>query len=74
MFSLHAVIIDKSIPLEKAKTISKDYIKGDKSFYRETSESYRFRNIPKTKFDSKTFRSKKINDKITLVYGKLLEK
>jgi hypothetical protein len=40
-------------------------------FMRETKLSYRFRNIPKTKFDPKSFRTKKINKNISLIYGTL---
>jgi hypothetical protein len=65
---LHAVVIRKPITLEKAKEIASQYIDSKKkSFYRETNSSYRFRNIPKQKF--KTFKSKKINKDITLIYG-----
>ena len=65
---LHAVIIRKPITLEKAKQIASEYIDSKKkSFYRETNSSYRFRNIPKQKF--KSFKSKKINKDITLIYG-----
>ena len=71
-FELHAVIIDKSVPLEKAKQIAQDIIKDkSKTFYRITENSYRFRAIPKTKFKPETFRSKTTNDKITLVFGDL---
>jgi hypothetical protein len=65
---LHAVVIRKPISIEKAKQIASEYINSKKkSFYRETNSSYRFRNIPKQKF--KSFRSKKINKDITLIYG-----
>lgn len=66
---LHAVIIKKPVSLPEARRISKDFIKKDVDFYRETPDSYRFRNIPKTKFRS--FRTKVVNDKISLVYGEL---
>lgn len=74
VYELHAIIIKKPIKLEEAKKIAEDIIKDkNKSFYRETSESYRFRNIPKTKFDEKTFRTKIIKEKphISLIFGKL---
>jgi len=65
---LHAVVIRKPITLEKAREIASEYINSkSKSFYRETNSSYRFRNIPKTLF--KTFKSKKINNIVTLIYG-----
>lgn len=71
-YELHAVIIDKSVPLEKAKKIAQDIIKDkSKTFYRMTENSYRFRNIAKTKFKPETFRSKVLNDKITLIFGDL---
>ena len=67
---LHAVIIKKPVKLSAAKKMASDIIRNDKrKFYRETPDSYRFRNIPKTKFSS--FRSKPINDNITLVFGKM---
>jgi hypothetical protein len=72
MYQLHAVIISKEIPLTKAKEMAEGIIKDkSKTFYRETKESYRFRNIPKTKFDSKTFRTKVINNDVSLIFGKL---
>ena len=68
-YELHAIVIARSLPLKEAKEISQKFIKHqNKHFYRETEDSYRFRNIPKTKFDS--FKSKKINDDITIVLGK----
>jgi hypothetical protein len=66
---LHAVIIKKTIPLEKAKQISKEFIPSNRNFYRETTNSYRFRNIPKTMFKKGSYRSKVINSDITLIYG-----
>lgn len=75
VWALHAVIVHKNVPLEKAKKFAKDII-GDptKTFYRVDSESYRFRKYPKTYFNPKTFKSKVVNENITLVFGELLEK
>jgi hypothetical protein len=70
-YALHAILIKKSVPLEKAKEHAQEILKSKKQFYRETKNQYRFRNIPKTKFIKKTFKSKKINPDITLVFGKL---
>lgn len=71
-FELHAVIINKSVPLDKAKKLASDIIKNDtRKFYRETTDSWRFRNIPKTKFKDSSFRSKIINKDITLIFGEL---
>ena len=69
---LHAVIVNKDLKLTKAKKIAKDIINNDKrKFYRETTDSYRFRNIPKQKFVQTSFRSKPINKNVILVFGKL---
>ena len=70
-YALHAVLVSSSIPFDKAFKEAQDIMKKKKFFHRETKNQYRFRNIPKTKFESKTFKSKKINKDITLVYGKL---
>ena len=67
--SLHAVVIKKPISFDDAYNISKKFIDKNKNFFRETNNSYRFRNIPKTKFED--FKSKIINDYITLIYGTL---
>ena len=71
-FELHAVIINKSVPLDKAKKLASDIIKdNNRKFYRETADSWRFRNIPKTKFKDSSFRSKIVNKDITLIFGEL---
>jgi hypothetical protein len=71
-YALHAVIIKKPFDLDKAKEEAKQFIK-DKEYFRETSTSYRFRNIPKQRFVKSKYRTKKVNDKISLIYGKLKE-
>ena len=69
---LHAVIISKDkYNLANAKREAKKFISDNKKYYRETTESYRFRNIPKTKFNYKTFITKKLNNGVSLVYGML---
>ena len=72
-FKLHAVVVKKDkTTLPKAKKIASDIIKNPHhTFYRETEDSYRFRDIPKTKFNKNTFRSKPVNSDITLVFGEL---
>lgn len=72
-WGLHAVIFKKPYDLEKAKEEVKHFIKnGKKQFYRETTNSYRFRNIPKTKFIKKSFRTKKLGNNISIILGELL--
>ena len=64
---LHAVIVSKKIPFEDAQKISKEFIPKNRNFYRETKNSYRFRNHPKQQFDS--FYTKKLNKDVSLIYG-----
>lgn len=69
---MHAVIIKKNMGMTaKQAREAADNIIGNPSrqFMRETSDSWRFRNIPKTKFEK--FRSKPVNDAITIIFGKL---
>ena len=71
-FKLHAVVIKKPISITAAKKTAADIIKDpSKRFYRETEGSYRFRNIPKTKFEKGTYKSKVINPNTTLVFGRI---
>ena len=70
-YDLHAVVVHKPIDVDKAFEESKKFINEERNFYRETQNSFRFRNIPKQRFEKKTFKSKKISPNITLVYGKL---
>ena len=70
-YKLHAVIFRKPYDIDNAKTKAKEFIEGKKYFYRETQTSYRFRNIPKQKFIKGSFRSKRIDPNITLVFGEL---
>jgi len=69
---LHAIVFHKPYSLAKAKQEAKSIMKTSKEkFYRETPKSYRFRNIPKTKFIPKSYKTKKLNKSISLVFGYL---
>jgi hypothetical protein len=71
-YELHAVIFKKKKhDLDDATKKAKEIIKGNKHFYRETKDSYRFRNIAKQKFDKSSFRTKVIDDGISLIFGKI---
>jgi len=70
-FAIHAVLIKSSVPMDEAKTHAENILKKKVGKIRATKTMYRFRNIPKTKFEPKSFRSKKVNDTITLVFGNL---
>jgi len=69
VYELQVVIVKKGIGLEKARKIAHDIIKRDNIFMRETGDSYRFRNIVKTRFKPDSFKTKKINENISLVFG-----
>ena len=74
-YALHAVIFKKPYNLKSVIQESAQFThKKTKPFIRETGQSYRVRNIPKTKFISKSFRTKRINDNISLVFGELMNK
>lgn len=71
---LQAVIIKKPVEFGKALKKAKEIMKRENDvFFRETEDSYRFRNLPKTRFDPKSFRSKKIDETTTLLFGHLLD-
>lgn len=70
-YKLHAVIIDKKVPVKKSERIAEDIIHKKNPFHRITEDSIRYRNIPKEKFIKSSFRSKPINKNVTLVFGKL---
>jgi hypothetical protein len=72
VYKLHAIIINKSVSLSKAQKYADDILKKPHKFMRETDDSYRFRNIPKTKFYPSSFRTKVINPYITLIFGQLI--
>lgn len=70
---LHAVVVKKPSSIALARYKAQKYIKNKKkTFYRDTEDSFRFRNLPKQMF--KDFVSKKIDDDVTLVLGHLNEK
>ena len=70
---LHAIVFHKPKYTSKNRVLAKAHEmfpdEKNKNFVRETPDSYRVRVIPKTKFDRTTFRSKKVNNDITLVFG-----
>lgn len=69
-YALHAVEVKNNIDIEKAKMIAQEFIKDKKKkMYKESKNFFRFRNIPKQKFKPRSFKSKKINEDIILVYG-----
>lgn len=70
---LQSVIVKKPIDFMEARRIAQTILKKtSKTFYEETKESYRFRNIPKTRFKPKSYVTKVVNEKVSLVLGHLL--
>jgi hypothetical protein len=73
---LHAIILKK--PFFTTKEEAFDFAithfpnENIKGFVRENSFAFRVRVVPKTKFNKTTFRTKKINEYLTLVFGTLL--
>ena len=61
MYLIHSILIDKSVPLQEAVSQAKEISKKKKIYMKEKTSKFHFRNIPKTKFEKKSFRSKKIN-------------
>ena len=70
-YYLQTVIVDKNVGITEALKQFHKISQSTKKGYRETEDSYRFKNIDKNKFDPTTYRSKKISDTISLVFGKL---
>jgi hypothetical protein len=70
--TIHAVKVHKRVPIEEAVKHFQNITKNSKkSYYKEMKNHYNFRNIPKTKFEPKTYRTKKVNKDISIVFGKL---
>lgn len=70
-FKIHAVKVNKKVPFEKALEHFQNITKSKKTYYKDMKNHYNFRNIPKTKFEPKTYRTKKINKDISIIFAKL---
>jgi len=65
-------VIDKSVPELEAFSMAQKVIKNlNRTYYRETKDSWRFRNIPRTRFIPSSYVSRVINDKMTMIFGHL---
>lgn len=70
--TIHSVKVNKNLPFEQALKHAQNIIKTRRKFKNKViGENYHFRSIPKTKFKPRSFRSKKVNDNITIVFGEL---
>ena len=71
-WAVNSVIFKKPYDLEKATQEAKHFItSGTKKKPHETKTSYRFRNLNKNKFNQGSFKTKKINNNMSLVLGVL---
>ena len=69
---LHAVIVKKPMTLGLARKKAYDIgIARNKRFYRETVDSYRFRNISRKHFLN--LRTIRINDNLSVIVGNVKE-
>ena len=70
--TLHSIKINKTVPLDKqlehVKIISKS---SKKRLMKEMQHVIAYRIVPKTKFEKDSFRTKKINNEVMIVFGKL---
>lgn len=71
MYALQKVQIRNTMPLEEAKKHYTSITKKKPRKIRETENFYQFRYLPPTKFVSRSFRTKVVNDDIHLIFGKL---
>jgi hypothetical protein len=72
-WAIQSIQVKKSIPLEEAKGIYKKIVKRNARKVKEKGEWYRFRVLPPTKFQPKSFRTKVVNDNIQLTFGVIKE-
>lgn len=70
-FALHAIIITKKLSSDDAQQLANKIANKNVKQYRETKNTYRFKFLPKTKFIQSSYKTKKVNSKLSLVYGEL---
>jgi hypothetical protein len=70
--TIHSIKIKKQIPIEEQLEHVRNITKSNKNrMMKEMKNHNNYRIIPKTKFNKGSFRAKKINKDITLVFGTL---
>jgi len=70
--TIHSIKIGKHIPVEKQLEHVRNITKSNKNrMMKEMKNVIAYRIIPKTKFNKDSFRTKKINSEISIVFGKL---
>lgn len=72
-FYVFMVVIDKSVGLVQAKKIARRVLKRKRGPpYLETETTYRFKHIPRSYFDLKSFKRLQFSPQIEFIYGKLI--
>jgi len=68
-YQLHAVVINKDMPKKEADQHARHILQKNKLTGRETSNSYRYENINKKYFNPTSYRTKKLNNDVSLIFG-----
>lgn len=70
--TIHRVNINKQIPFEQALKHAQSIMKTRRKFKEKiVGNHYHFRSKPKTKFKPRSWKTKKVNDSISIVFGEL---
>jgi len=69
-YQLHAVVINKRMSKKEADQHARHILKKNKLTGRETSNSYRYENINKKYFIPTSYRTQKLNNDVSLIFGK----
>jgi len=72
LYTIHSVVFHKPYNLNNASQEAKNIIKHNDYKMRETKQSYRF-SVPKQYFYKDSYRTKKINPNISIIFGELIE-
>ncbi len=71
-YCIYQVIIKKPIEYKDAYNISQTYLQNKKKKqFKENDKLFKFKNIPRTKFKTKSFVNKKINKQVSMIIGEL---
>ena len=71
-YFVYAIEVSKDVGIWKAKKLARKTMEKKRLYsYKEGEEVYKFKNLPKHKFDEKTFRRFKVDKDLTLICGRL---
>ena len=70
--TIHSVQVDQNIPFLEARKIAHHILKTKRHFKEKIiGTHYHFKNRPKTHFKPRSWRTKKVNDDVNIVFGVL---